>query len=155
MIPSSFIQVDKIPLTPSGKVNKKALLKSEGISLRMSVTYVEPRDDKEKLIANLCKEVFNLDKIGIYDNFFSLGATSFSVIQLNNKLQEIFKKDIPVLTMFEYPTIASFLEYMELEVPVPGDSREEEQWVQSRKQGQNKFRKLRDKRINHEEFENV
>jgi amino acid adenylation domain-containing protein len=152
MIPSYFIRVNEIPLTASGKIDKKALLEIEPASLQMRVTYVEPRDEKEKLIANLCKEVFKLAKIGVYDNFFNLGATSFSIIQLNNKLQELFKKDIPVLTMFEYPTIASFLEYMELEIPGPGDSWEEEEWVESRKQGQNKFKQLRKKRMKQEEF---
>jgi acyl carrier protein len=106
-------------------------------------------------MANLCKEIFKLDKIGINDNFFSLGATSFNMIQLTNKLQEVFKKDIPVLTLFEYPTISSFLGYIELEVPAPGDSREEEDWMELRKQGQNKFKKLRKKRKIDEEFENV
>jgi hypothetical protein len=155
MIPSYFVQVDKIPLSASGKVDKKALLETGGTCLQISAAYIEPRDEKEKLMAGLCKEVFKWDKIGVYDNFFSLGATSFSIIQLNNKLQDLFKKDIPVLTLFEYPTIASFLEYMELEIPGIGDPREEEHWVESRKQGQNKFRKLRNKRMTDEEFENV
>jgi hypothetical protein len=149
MIPSYFIQVNEMPLTASGKIDKKALLKTEGISLQTSAAYVEPQDEKERLIANLCKDVFKLERIGVYDNFFNLGATSFSIIQLNNKLQDVFKKDIPVLTLFEYPTITSFLEYMELENQYPGDSgdsREEEEWVESRKEGQNKFRKLRNKR---------
>jgi hypothetical protein len=154
MIPSYFIQVNEIPLTASGKIDKKALLEIEPTSLQMSVTYVEPRDEKEKLMANLCKEVFKLDKIGVYDNFFSLGATSFSIIQLNNKLKVEFKKDIPVLTMFEYPTISSLLDNMNLETPAPGDSREGEEWMASRKEGQSKFKALRNKRMKTEEPEN-
>jgi amino acid adenylation domain-containing protein len=154
MIPSYFVQVDEIPLTAGGKIDKKALLEIEGARLQMNVTYVEPRDEEEKLMAGLCEHVFKLDKIGIYDNFFNLGATSFSIIQLNNKLQDVFNKNIPVLTLFEYPTIASFLEYMELEIPEadPGDAREQEEWLESRKQGQNKFRKLRNKRKRSEDF---
>lgn len=153
MVPSHFIQVDQIPLGASGKVDRKVLLELEGSRLQMSVDFVEPRDEKEALIANLCKEVFKLEKIGIYDNFFNLGATSFSIIQLNNKLQEVLKKDIPVLTMFEYPTIASFLEYMEEDTSdSSGTPEEEEEWVASRKEGQNKFRKLRNKRVSEEDF---
>ena len=157
MIPAYFIQVKEIPLTAIGKIDKKALLEIEPTPLYKSVTYVEPRDEKEKLIANLCKEVFKLEKIGVYDNFFNLGATSFNIIILNNKLKAEFKKDIPVLAMFEYPTIASFLEYLEADIqkPGPADAGEEKDWVESRKQGQNKFRKLRNKRIIDEEFENA
>jgi acyl carrier protein len=154
MIPSYFVQVDEIPLSASGKVDKNALLKSEGTRLQMSATYVEPRDEKEKIIANFCKEVFKVDKIGVNDNFFNLGATSFTIIRLNSKLQEVFKKDIPVLVLFEYPTITSFLEYMDLEMPVPVDSLEEKDWVASKKEGQDKFKKLRNKRIRFEEMEN-
>jgi amino acid adenylation domain-containing protein len=159
MIPSYFIQVDEIPLAASGKADKKALLETQGARLQISAAYVEPQDEKEKIMARLCMDVFKLDKIGINDNFFSRGATSFSIIQLNNKLQGVFEKDIPVLTMFEYPTIASFLEYMDLDTPGPRDSqdakedaKEEEDWARSRKKGQNKFKNLRNKRTSQQEF---
>ncbi len=151
MIPSYFVQVDEIPLSPSGKADKKALLKLEGARLQTSTVYVEPRDEKEKRVAELCKEIFSIDKIGINDNFFSLGATSFSIIQLNNRLKDVFNKDISVLTLFEHPNIASFLEYVELDIPAPIDAAEEENWAASRKEGQNKFKRLRKKRIQDED----
>jgi amino acid adenylation domain-containing protein len=154
MVPSYFVQVDTIPLTASGKVDRKALSESYGSLLQKGVTYVEPRDEKEKSLANLCREVFKLERIGVTDNFFDLGATSFSIIQLNSKLQDLFQKDIPVLTMFEYPTIASLLDHMNLETPAPGDSREGEEWMASRKEGQSKFKALRNKRMKTEEREN-
>jgi len=150
MVPSSFIQVEKIPLTTIGKVDTKALLESGGTPLAIESVYVEPRDDEEKILADLCKEIFNLNKIGINDNFFALGANPYNIIQLSTKLKEIFKKDIPVLMLFEYPTIASFLDSVDLKAPgeISGaeDAREDEEWAAARKKGQDKFRKLRDKR---------
>ena len=145
MIPSSFFLVERIPLTTGGKVDRKALLELEKIPLNLASDYVEPRDEKEKIMADVCKEIFNLDKIGINDNFFNLGATSFNMIQLSNRLQEIFKQEISVLKLFENPTIAMFLDDMDLDISTPGEAGEDED-LNSRKRGQDKFKKLRNKR---------
>jgi amino acid adenylation domain-containing protein len=158
MIPAHVVQVDNMPLTMSGKVDKKALLESEGTRLKTDTVYVAPRDEKENLVAAMCQEIFNIERPGINDNFFDLGATSFSIIQLNSKLQEVLKTEIPVLTMFEYPSIASLLGYIyhrdqEAEGGTVGmeigaaNYQEEADWVTAKKKGQDKFRKLRNKRI--------
>ncbi|MGD2085228.1 MAG: amino acid adenylation domain-containing protein [Candidatus Aminicenantes bacterium] len=146
MIPDYFFQVDKIPLTENGKVDKKALLKMEGTPLTANVTYVEPRDKKEKIIAGLCREIFNLDRIGINDNFFTLGANSFGIIQLNNRLKEVFKKDIPVLTLFEYPTIALLAGQLHDQVPDGEEWPEDSTSLAARNRGKERTQKLRQKK---------
>jgi len=159
MVPSYFIQVEEIPLTAGGKVDKKALMKMEGTVLGIETAYVEPRDDKEKRMADLCKEIFNLEKIGINDNFFSLGATSFNIIQLSNQLQTVFNKEIQVITLFEYPTIASFLDHIDLEMrdqEGTGETKreqEEEEWSEARQKSRDKFTRLRKKRRSGDEDE--
>jgi len=114
MIPTHFFQVEKIPLTIGGKVDDKALasLETHGRRLSSDAPYVPPGDENAILAANLFKELLNLDQVGIDDNFFEIGATSYEIIQVNRQLSKAFGREIPVVKLFEYPTIASFLEYL-------------------------------------------
>jgi amino acid adenylation domain-containing protein len=111
MIPSYFFQLGKIPLTSIGKVDRNALPIGEEFRLKTEVTYVAPGNEKEKQIAQLWKEILKVEKVGIHDNFFDLGGNSLDVIKLNNRIKEEFKKEIPVVRMFEYPTIHTFYQY--------------------------------------------
>lgn len=111
MIPSSFVQVEKIPLTPNGKVDGKAL-DLLGKRLDAGTIYAAPGNEIEKKIVETWKEVLRLDKIGIHDNYFELGGTSFEIININTKLKEIFDKDIPIVTMFRYTTVHTLAKYL-------------------------------------------
>ena len=121
MIPSSFIQVKKIPLTSSGKANRKALALST-IQLQPGPTYVAPQDAVEKKIADIWREVLLVEKVGINDNYFDVGGTSFDIIRINSKLKESLQIDIPVMEMFRYTTVGS----------LAGHLRSEETRIQSR-----------------------
>ncbi|MGD2085117.1 MAG: amino acid adenylation domain-containing protein [Candidatus Aminicenantes bacterium] len=114
MIPSYFVRVEKIPLTANGKVDRKAL-DSLGTKLGGDVEYAPPETEMEKIIANIWQEVLELDKPGIDDSFFDMGGNSLKVVQLYNRLNEILKKDIPIVALFEYVTIRSFIHYMNRE----------------------------------------
>jgi len=114
MIPSHFVQVDEIPLTANGKVDKKALL-AKGSRLESGAEYVAPQKDTEKQISQIWSEVLNVERVSIYDNFFDLGGNSLNIIQVNNKIKAALERDIPIVTMFEYPTIASLVGYLEKE----------------------------------------
>jgi acyl carrier protein len=116
MIPTYFIYLEEIPLTQNGKVNRRAL-PEPGESVDRDVEYAEPGTDIEKALVALCREMFNLDRISIYDNFFDLGATSLEILQLRNKLKEVYKIEIPILKMFEYSTISSFSFYLSGKIP--------------------------------------
>jgi acyl carrier protein len=107
MIPSYFVQVEKIPLTTNGKVDRKAL-ESYDTRIGTGVEYAEPTTDNEKIITDIWKEVLGVDKVGIHDNFFEIGGNSLKIMQVNTKLKEAFKKEIPVVTLFRYATV-SFL----------------------------------------------
>jgi amino acid adenylation domain-containing protein/FkbM family methyltransferase len=109
MIPASFMLLEQLPLTPNGKINRKALPEYQ---VKSGARYVAPTDDIEKKIAGIWKEVLKLDRVGVNDSFFSVGGTSINIIQVNNRLREIFKRNIPVISMFEYPTIRSFSRYL-------------------------------------------
>ncbi|HLP61221.1 MAG TPA: amino acid adenylation domain-containing protein, partial [Candidatus Deferrimicrobium sp.] len=112
MIPSHFIQIEKIPLNLSSKIDRKALRNYEGRRLESGFMYVEPSTGIERTLAELWREVLKLEKVGIHDNFFELGGNSLKVIQLNDRLREALKIEIPTAAMFRYLTIHSFTKYL-------------------------------------------
>jgi len=112
MIPSHFVKMEKIPLTSNGKVDISAL-ELMGRRLELGKTYEAPQNEIERKIVNIWKEVLQQDEVGIHDNYFDLGGTSFDILRINGKLKEIFRIDIPLVSMFTYPTVHSFAVYLE------------------------------------------
>ena len=104
MIPSHYIKIDSIPLTPNKKTDINALIKL-GKQLETGTEYKEPENEIEIMLTDIWKELLNKDKIGINDNFFELGGNSLKIIQMNSILKKKFNKDIPVVVLFRYPTI--------------------------------------------------
>ncbi len=111
MIPSHFIRLDKIPLTPNGKIDIKSL-DSLGTSFGTGEDFIAPQNDTEKKIASLWKETLRLAKVGINDNFFDLGGSSLDVIKLSAKLNETYNINESIMVMFRYPTIHSYANYL-------------------------------------------
>jgi len=109
MIPAYFTRIKKIPLTSSGKVDKKSLVLLDSPSQRAAAggEYISPSSEIEKTIAGIWKELLGVDKVSKHDNFFDMGGNSLSVIRLNSQLKKVLKKDIPIVTLFNYPTISS------------------------------------------------
>ncbi|MGD2087794.1 MAG: amino acid adenylation domain-containing protein [Candidatus Aminicenantes bacterium] len=114
MLPTFFIQVERIPLTPNGKVDRKAF-ESHDTQMQSEVEYIAPQTGLEDTVAQIWQEVLGIDKVGINDNFFNIGGNSIKVIHLNAKLNEALKMDIPVVTMYRYLTIRSFVDYLNRE----------------------------------------
>jgi hypothetical protein len=112
MIPSTFVRVDRIPLTPGGKVDRRALENVKGAQLKSTVTYVAPEAPMEKIIAEIWKEILKIQEVGINDNFFELGGNSFDIIKVNTRLASSLERDIPVVKMFRYPTIGSLASHL-------------------------------------------
>jgi amino acid adenylation domain-containing protein len=112
MIPAFFIAIDHIPLTPNKKVDRRSLPEPESSRPQLETAYLEPSTRMEKQISDAWKEILRLDKIGINDNFFDLGGDSFKLIQASNKLKTVLNKDVPVMMMFQYPTIHSLAQYL-------------------------------------------
>jgi len=102
MVPTYFIQVDDIPLTSNGKIDKK-ILPAPQPGLNGQAEIIAPRNQVEQLIAGEWKKVLELDQVSIRDSFFTLGGDSLKAIQLVSRLSTYF--DIGVNQVFEYPTI--------------------------------------------------
>jgi surfactin family lipopeptide synthetase A len=117
MIPLHFWQTGEIPLTTNGKVDRKTLVsKSQKIdTVGTAVEYAAPENKMEKQVANIWKEVLQIDQVGIFDNFFDVGGHSLNIVKVNIKLRKSFKKDISISDMFKYPTIQSLVKYFSQE----------------------------------------
>lgn len=85
MIPSYFMQIDKIPIASNGKLDRNKL---PNIEIKSTTAYVEPRNDIEKTVARAFEEVLDINRVGIYDNFFELGGDSIKAIRIISKLRE-------------------------------------------------------------------
>jgi tyrocidine synthetase-3 len=112
MIPPFFSQLDRVPLTPNGKVDLKAL-DAYDPHLDTGIEYEAPGNDTEELITAIWKEVLHLDKIGVHDNFFDVGGHSLNIIRISGKLKKNFGREIPVVSMFRYPTIRSLANHLD------------------------------------------
>jgi tyrocidine synthetase-3 len=112
MIPAYFMQVEEIPLSVNGKLDRRRLPSPE---IKTGTEYIAPKSHTEKTIADIWKQVLGLEKVGTLDNFFEIGGNSLDIIQVNSQLNESLNKNIPVVTMFRYPTIRSLVDYLENE----------------------------------------
>lgn len=111
MLPSAFAVLDAMPLTPSGKVDRRALPAPQ--QSQPPETFVAPRTPVEEVLAGIWSEVLELEQIGIEDNFFDLGGHSLLATQLLSRVREIFKIEVPVRRIFEAPTVAGLAETVE------------------------------------------
>jgi acyl transferase domain-containing protein len=78
----------------------------------LSTEYVPPKTQFEITFANILRKFFGYQQVGIHDNFFEFGITSLAMIQINNQLRRETQKDIPIVVMFDYPTIHLLGEYL-------------------------------------------
>jgi amino acid adenylation domain-containing protein len=107
MIPAAFVNLDALPLTASGKVDRRALPAPDSSRPEIEEALVTPRTSLEEALAGIFAQVLGLEEVGIYDNFFELGGHSLMATQLISQLQDIFPTDVPLLTLFfEDPTVA-------------------------------------------------
>jgi acyl-CoA synthetase (AMP-forming)/AMP-acid ligase II/acyl carrier protein len=106
MIPTSFITLDAMPLTPNGKVDRQALPAPESARPNLAVAYADPKTEIERDIATVWREVLGIEKVGLNDNFFELGGDSIRILLVLNKLQTIFGDKLSMPQMFEFPTIS-------------------------------------------------
>jgi amino acid adenylation domain-containing protein len=112
MVPSVFIPLEALPLTPSGKVNHRGLPALDGQRLEPATVYAAPQTESQRTIVEVWREVLQVEKIGIHDNFFDLGGQSLLMVRVNSKLRIAFNCEIPLLEMFKYPTIGSLAEFL-------------------------------------------
>ncbi|NOQ27954.1 MAG: amino acid adenylation domain-containing protein [Bacteroidales bacterium] len=110
MLPSYFVELEKIPLTNNGKVDKKSLPEPE---MKAGDDYVAPRNDVEKLLVEVWSKVLGVENIGITDNFFSLGGDSIKTIQIHSRMNKAGFW-ISIRDIFVNPTISELSQKVSL-----------------------------------------
>ena len=113
MIPSHFIQIEFIPLTPHGKIDYRALPIPDASRPAVDVGYVAPRTEFEEILADIWSTVLVIDEIGVYDNFLEIGGNSLSAIRIMARANEAFELEISLNKIFEKPIVAELAGYVE------------------------------------------
>jgi amino acid adenylation domain-containing protein len=106
MVPSAFVRLNELPLTPNKKVDRKALA-ARPFEVPVSSVYVPPRTNAEQKVAAIWQELLRTERIGVSDNFFDLGGYSLLVVQLQSRLLQQFQKELSLVELFQHPTVAS------------------------------------------------
>ncbi|MEC0696474.1 surfactin non-ribosomal peptide synthetase SrfAA [Bacillus atrophaeus] len=110
MVPAYFADIQEIPLTPSGKVDRQKLFALD-VKAVSATAYAPPRNDMEKALADIWQDVLNVEAAGIYDNFFETGGHSLKAMTLLTKIHKQIGIEIPLQYLFEQPTIAALADF--------------------------------------------
>jgi acyl-coenzyme A synthetase/AMP-(fatty) acid ligase/acyl carrier protein len=110
MVPSAFVFVGSLPLSPNGKLDRSALPDPQKTRAELNNHYVEPSSPDEIVLARIWAGVLDVDKIGLQDNFFELGGHSLLALQMLSRVREVFEVELPLRSLFDAPTISQLKE---------------------------------------------
>ncbi|GAA4316747.1 hypothetical protein GCM10023149_13950 [Mucilaginibacter gynuensis] len=111
MVPAYLQEIEKIPLTANGKVDRKALPDPEGEQIQGG--HQAPKNETEEILAEIWADILELDTVGTTDNFFELGGHSLLAVRLISAVRRAFKAELPISDVFDYPTIAELSERLQ------------------------------------------
>ncbi|MCU0288840.1 MAG: condensation domain-containing protein, partial [Acidobacteria bacterium] len=110
MVPTYFVQLEKIPLTPNGKVDRSALPQPEG---NVGQNYVPPTNEIEEKLAELWQKELALEKVGIKDSFFDLGGDSIKAIRLAGAINNTFNRELKIADLYTHDTIEALAQQLD------------------------------------------
>jgi amino acid adenylation domain-containing protein len=113
MIPTAFVEVDAIPTTANGKVDRRALPEPTSANLLGEEEYIAPRSLVEERLAAIIAPLLRVERVGVNDNFFLLGGHSLLGTQLITRIGNSFGVNLPLLSLFDHPTLAGMSEEIE------------------------------------------
>ncbi|HEY3581865.1 MAG TPA: amino acid adenylation domain-containing protein [Pyrinomonadaceae bacterium] len=122
MIPSAFVLLDEMPLTPNGKIDRRALPAPEELRPEIEQHYVAPRNDIEVALVELWQEVLGVNPIGIRDNFFDLGGHSLKATRLLARVRQVFRTQLPLSVVFEATTVEALARALVQHEAKPGQT---------------------------------
>jgi surfactin family lipopeptide synthetase A len=105
MLPSVFVTLKSMPLTPNGKIDRRALPIPGQADLTPTGTFAAPKDVVESRLAQIWESVLGVRPIGVRDDYFELGGHSLLAVKLMNRIEEAFGKNLPMATLLQAPTI--------------------------------------------------
>jgi len=107
MIPARIITLEQLPLSPNGKVDRRALPTPDVDLSHLATSYVPPHTPIEEALVSIWEKVLEMQRIGIHDNFFELGGHSLLATQVISHIRKTFQVDLPLQVIFHTPTIAN------------------------------------------------
>ncbi|MED4400360.1 non-ribosomal peptide synthetase, partial [Metabacillus fastidiosus] len=110
MVPAFFVQLDKLPLTTNGKVDRKALPEPDRNG--MGTEYEEPRNAVEETLAVIWQDILGIEKLGITDHFFEMGGHSLKATAMVSRIHKELKVEVPLRQLFQTPTIKGIAEFI-------------------------------------------
>ncbi|MBA2613382.1 MAG: non-ribosomal peptide synthetase, partial [Bacteroidetes bacterium] len=117
MIPALWVLMESFPLTPNGKVDKKAL-PDKDLSTLSAKDFIAPRNEIEENIAVIWRNLLHIERIGIYDSFFELGGHSLLAMRVVSAIRKEFDMDLEIKDLFQYSTINDLSKYVEIQLSV-------------------------------------
>ncbi len=115
MVPSSFMFLDAMPLTPSGKIHRRALPQPDHARPELDNAFVAPRDGLEQQLTGIWEQVLGVHPIGVRDSFFDLGGHSLLIGRLIALIEETFDRELPLTLLFQAPTIEQLADVLRQE----------------------------------------
>ncbi|HEJ7022206.1 amino acid adenylation domain-containing protein [Serratia nevei] len=109
MVPSAWVVVAALPLSPNGKLDRRALPEPQGA--QSQVAYEAPQGEHETLLAAIWRELLNVERVGRHDNFFELGGHSLLAVRLTNRLQQM-EWQLPLQVLFANPTLLALAQQL-------------------------------------------
>jgi acyl carrier protein len=118
MVPSGFLFLPRIPLTPNGKAERRELLRLASAHRESgNGAFQEPRTQAELVIAGILREVLGIERVGAEDNFFDLGGNSLLLLQVQSRVQAAFHRELPVFEIFSNPTVSALAGHLAMPDP--------------------------------------
>jgi amino acid adenylation domain-containing protein len=113
MVPAAFVLLEALPLTPSGKLDRRALPAPDASRPEIDADYAAPRNPIQEVLADLWSELLGVERVGIDDDFFQLGGHSLLVAKLAARMRQVFQVELSLIEVFKKPTIAELAEAIE------------------------------------------
>ncbi|OOV89218.1 hypothetical protein MF4836_34125 [Pseudomonas sp. MF4836] len=107
MVPAYLLFLEKLPLSPNGKLDRKALPKAD--ASQMQQLYVAPRSELEQQVAAIWQEVLKLEQVGLTDSFFELGGHSLLATQVVSRVRHALNREVPLRSLFEHSSLQDFV----------------------------------------------
>jgi thioesterase domain-containing protein/acyl carrier protein len=116
MVPAAFVRLDTLPLTPSGKIDRRALPLPDIKDVGVQDQYTPPRNGIEEQLAQIWSEVLGIERIGIHDNFFALGGHSLLAVRLFSEINNRLGRELPLSILFQQGTIAQIAQFIDASI---------------------------------------
>ncbi|MFZ6028535.1 MAG: amino acid adenylation domain-containing protein [Chloroflexota bacterium] len=142
MVPAVFMILEAMPVSPNGKLNRRALPAPDSERPEIRTAYAAPHHELEKTIAAIWQDLLHVEKIGIHDNFFDLGGHSLLMVQTHRRLCEVLGREVALVDLFQYPTVSTLANHLEQAQAVPALNEQVQDRARKQKEANERQKKL-------------